>query len=313
MAQHRHKRETNARKVPRAALVAAPVAVLATVSAVTLGLFTQQEPANDTLQAERDTSALTAEVLADRGETASRAGSRRAEAAAIDPAVATKAARTGAKAARKVAAENRERREAREKTAAASAAVKAATKKMWATTDLNLWSSSAADAKNVGLLTEGDKVLVTGRTADGRTEVAFKGKSRWVNDGYLSDEKPVSTQEGVGGKCANGTSVASGVSASITKVHQAVCARWPEITSYGTLRGDGEHSQGRAIDVMVSGDKGWEIANYLRENASALGIEYLIYAQKIWSVERGGEGWRAMSNRGSATANHFDHVHVTVW
>ena len=44
-----------------------------------------------------------------------------------------------------------------------------------------------------------------------------------------------------------------------------------------------------------------------------LNISYLIYSQKIWSVDRGGEGWRSMSDRGSTTANHYDHVHVTTY
>ena len=87
----------------------------------------------------------------------------------------------------------------------------------------------------------------------------------------------------------------------------------PQITSYGTWRGDGEHGQGRAIDIMVSGETGWAVANFLRANYSALGIEYIIYSQNIWSVERSGEGWRGMSDRGSTTANHYDHVHVTVY
>ena len=64
---------------------------------------------------------------------------------------------------------------------------------------------------------------------------------------------------------------------------------------------------------MVSGETGLGIAEFLRANYSALGIEYIIYSQKIWSVERGGEGWRGMSDRGSTTANHYDHVHVTVY
>ena len=37
MAQHRHKRETNARR-PKAIQVAAPIAIMATVSAVSLGV-----------------------------------------------------------------------------------------------------------------------------------------------------------------------------------------------------------------------------------------------------------------------------------
>ena len=64
---------------------------------------------------------------------------------------------------------------------------------------------------------------------------------------------------------------------------------------------------------MVSGETGWDVANFLRANYSAFGIEYIIYAQNIWSVERSGEGWRGMSDRGSVTANHYDHVHVTVY
>jgi len=299
VAQHRHKRDTNARAVPRAALVAAPIAVLATVSAVAVGVLSQDPTPAQDLRA--DTS-LSERATASRGPVVSR--SQRREVAGASASVAD--------AAQKAAAAKKAKKLAKQRKAAAAtaAAVKAADTKMWATADLNLWDDSDEKAEKVGLLEEGDKVRVTGRTRDGRVEVVVDGKSRWVTAGYLTDEKPAA---GVGGSCTNGTSVPSGVSASIAKVHRAVCARWPQVSSYGTFRGDGEHSQGRAVDIMVSGSTGWEIAEYLRENAGALGIEYLIYSQKIWSVERGGEGWRGMSNRGSATANHYDHVHVTVW
>ena len=96
-------------------------------------------------------------------------------------------------------------------------------------------------------------------------------------------------------------------------MHEAVCANFPEITSYGTFRGDGEHSQGIAVDIMVSGDRGWQVAEFVRANASELGVSYVIYSQQIWSVERGSEGWRGMEDRGSTTANHYDHVHVTTY
>ena len=39
MAEHRHKRDTNARRTPRAAYVAGPIALVATASAVTLGIL----------------------------------------------------------------------------------------------------------------------------------------------------------------------------------------------------------------------------------------------------------------------------------
>ena len=54
------------------------------------------------------------------------------------------------------------------------------------------------------------------------------------------------------------------------------------------------------------------MADYVRANASRLGVTEVIYAQRIWTTQRAGDGWRGMSNRGSATANHYDHVHVTV-
>jgi hypothetical protein len=64
---------------------------------------------------------------------------------------------------------------------------------------------------------------------------------------------------------------------------------------------------------MVSGSTGWRVAKWVRANRKALGVSEIIYAQKIWTVQRGSEGWRSMSDRGNATANHFDHVHVSVY
>jgi hypothetical protein len=41
-------------------------------------------------------------------------------------------------------------------------------------------------------------------------------------------------------------------------------------------------------------------------------VTEVIWARRIWTVQRNSDGWRSMEDRGSATANHFDHVHVTV-
>lgn len=291
MAQHRHKRETNARRTPRAVQVAAPLAVVATLSAVTMGVLSAAPTgADDNLLASSSTSALgatTSETLERRGEVVSRSQARRT------------AVRAEAK------------REAKRDARLTRRAVANAERKLWTATELNLWSDSGKDARKVGLLDALTKVLVTGRRDNGRAEVVVKGESRWVTADYLVAEKP-ETGPSLGGVCANGSSIDAG-RASLYKVHDVVCANWPEITSYGTWRSDGEHGQGRAIDIMVSGATGWEIANFLRANYAALGIEYIIYSQQMWSVERSGEGWRGMSDRGSVTANHYDHVHVTVY
>ena len=39
----------------------------------------------------------------------------------------------------------------------------------------------------------------------------------------------------------------------------------------------------------------------------------ILLRQHIWTPVRAGEGWRSMPSRGSATANHYDHVHVSVY
>lgn len=64
---------------------------------------------------------------------------------------------------------------------------------------------------------------------------------------------------------------------------------------------------------MISSSVGDDIAAYVRENYRELGVSEVIWRQRIWTVERSSEGWRSMEDRGDATANHYDHVHVTVY
>ena len=115
--------------------------------------------------------------------------------------------------------------------------------------------------------------------------------------------------------CADGSAVESGLTRDAIRVHRAVCALFPSVTGWGGTRGTGDyHGSGQALDIMIPNSSvGQAIANYVRANARALGVSEIIWAQKIWTVQRASEGWRAMSDRGSATANHYDHVHVSVY
>ena len=57
-----------------------------------------------------------------------------------------------------------------------------------------------------------------------------------------------------------------------------MCANFPKVSSYGGRRsGGGNHGAGKAIDVMVSGSYGWEIASWARANAKGLGITEVIF------------------------------------
>ena len=58
---------------------------------------------------------------------------------------------------------------------------------------------------------------------------------------------------------------------------------------------------------------GWNAAKWVRANAKCVGRERGHLHQQIWTVQRSSEGWRSMSDRGSPTANHMDHVHVSVY
>lgn len=88
-----------------------------------------------------------------------------------------------------------------------------------------------------------------------------------------------------------------------------------------------EHSLGRACDgtfgnalgTAAAGhalDYGWQVTNWVKDNARTLGVEYVIWQGRIWSVARADEGWRkydggGMHDPNSVTGGHYDHLHWT--
>ncbi|MCL8252504.1 hypothetical protein AERO_14020, partial [Aeromicrobium fastidiosum] len=88
----------------------------------------------------------------------------------------------------------------------------------------------------------------------------------------------------------------------------------PGSISRGCTEGLSEHSEGRAMDWMVDTRRPAEraaaadfIAWVTRDgglNARRLGIMYVIYNKKIWSVYNAKAGWRT-------SYAHTDHVHVS--
>jgi hypothetical protein len=196
------------------------------------------------------------------------------------------------------------------------------------TAPLNLWTKPSDHSTLLEVVPSGTRVAVTGVVRHGYAEVALGGHLRWVTAIYLSQTKPApatassaSTSGPSTGSvvstapCASGSSVESGIVANAVTLHRSVCAHFPQVTTYGGYRPDGEHADGHAIDAMVYADSGLgqAIADWLRANASALHVQEVIWAQHIWTVERSAEGWRLMPDRGSVTANHYDHVHVRVY
>jgi hypothetical protein len=191
----------------------------------------------------------------------------------------------------------------------------------WVTAPLNVLAAPTLRARRLTVLHAGRKVRVTGTVRGAWAQVSQGGRLVWVHRAFLSARKPSSKRaftSAAGGSvsgapCADGSSVESGLVTHTVTVYRAVCAAFPAVTTWGGRSGDGgDHGSGHALDIMCTGSLGDAIAAYARAHASQLGVSYVIWSQHIWSVQRASEGWRAMPDRGSTTANHYDHVHVSV-
>ena len=300
MAHHRHKREPNARRFvahtgSRAVRFAAGAALATTLPAVALGVLAADPSAHPSLVAQQTPAIILDPARYDRAPV-SRSFDR-AAARNFQEGVA-----------------------AQEATARA---VKHAHVQRWTTVDLNLWSSASQAARQLGLLPSGKHVLVTGRVTDGRAELVVDGQSRWVTAGYLADQKPDPASAAGGGvtaaaglsmaPCPDG-SVEYRLTTAAVYVYRSVCHAFPQITSYGGWDAHGEHSSGKALDIMTSDvTLGNAIAAFLQQHASELHLYDILWRQHIWTPVRASEGWRLFADRGSATANHMDHVHVSVY
>jgi len=204
-----------------------------------------------------------------------------------------------------------------EPTADDLAARAKASRTMWATDDLDVRTDPAKRSDVVTEVPTGTRLAATTTVRDGFRLVVFKGEGRWVTARYVSTDKPdPATTGGVtDAPCAKGSGMEQGLTPDAVLVHRTVCARYPQVTSFGGLRGGGGfHASGQAVDCMISDPSvGRQLADWVRAHAKELGVSEVIYSQHIWTVQRGSEGWRSMSDRGSPTANHMDHVHVSVY
>ena len=119
--------------------------------------------------------------------------------------------------------------------------------------------------------------------------------------------------------------IGDNITPRMREVRDEVDRRFGPFGAIGCYRpgSDGEHPLGRACDFMLSSggvmpaassiQKGYDIAAWAQANASRLGIMYIIYRQRIWDVRMASSGWVPMEDRGGITANHYDHVHISVF
>ena len=111
-----------------------------------------------------------------------------------------------------------------------------------------------------------------------------------------------------------------------TRLLKALIATWggssSGISRFCSSGGTSEHKEGRALDWHMDSRKASDRAKVNQmiewitsnngEVAYRLGVMYIIWNQKIWSIYYQELGWRKMADRGSWTANHKDHVHISL-
>ncbi len=185
--------------------------------------------------------------------------------------------------------------------------------------------------KVAGLLKSSKRVPVTGRR-DGFARSSYGKRTRWVTAEYLSKQKPKPprARASTAGGSSSASSTPTGLSSApartapasraacqpaAVQVYRAVCAAFPQLTTYGGQDGHGEHVNGKAIDFMVTElrDSVTRIADFLHappRRARPL-RHHLAPAHLDHPALRRGLR-RSMSDRGSPTANHVDHVHIMV-
>ena len=216
----------------------------------------------------------------------------------------------------------------------------------YATTALDIRTASGSSSRTVGEVATGTALSITGVTANGRSQIVYRGQTRWVTSKWLSANKPgtaskpsatkpAAPKKAKSGKAstpsspgnwnklmAGGSEGLSGLRPSAKGLVNNVLQNFSQInTIYGVRPHDPypDHPSGHAIDLMLPNYKsnealGWKMAKYYQAHASELGVSYIIFHQQIWSVARDSEGWRHMEDRGGDTANHMDHVHITtIW
>ena len=82
-----------------------------------------------------------------------------------------------------------------------------------------------------------------------------------------------------------------------------------DIGGYRAEDGYGEHSTGRALDVMVGDNAalGTSIKDFAIANAKKIGLKWVIWQQAMWYPDGSSQ---PMEDRGSPTQNHMDHPHI---
>ncbi|WIM73429.1 M23 family metallopeptidase [Corynebacterium suedekumii] len=185
---------------------------------------------------------------------------------------------------------------------------------------------------------------------DGGTNGEYIDPAAWLNQHNAADLPEASV--GLPNSCGNSTGTAGDpvpfdsddpdrmvddptstgqITARMLHLYEQTTASFPD-TGWGCYSPrpgtQSEHPLGRACDLTFGNAigqyptaeqlaYGWQVTEWMQTHAETLGVEYLIWQGKIWSLSRDAEGWRPYSGGGmhdpdNVTGGHYDHLHVTV-
>ncbi|QFG09970.1 endolysin [Mycobacterium phage Antsirabe] len=112
---------------------------------------------------------------------------------------------------------------------------------------------------------------------------------------------------------------AEGLNPGADWMRRTIMETFPQISRIGGRRsedGYGEHSSGNAMDIMIPNYQGEgkalgdKIASWIAKNRDALGANGMIWRQTSFGYGGDWSSGKVMSDRGSDTQNHMDHIHV---
>ncbi len=198
-----------------------------------------------------------------------------------------------------------------------SAAPVIAASRQYTQGSLNVRAEPDVTSDLLGRLSVASEVEATSDIAGDYRKIVFKNSYGWVLTASLDDSDASAVPTGTSMEaCSRGSAVENKLRKTTIFIYRSVCPIFPEVNSYGGWRAGGMqfHKNGRALDIMltpgVESALGHRIANYLIAHRVEFKIDHIIFEQKIWTP--GNPHWRHMADRGSVTANHFNHVHVAV-
>src|SRR5690606_8376059 len=103
------------------------------------------------------------------------------------------------------------------------------------------------------------------------------------------------------GSFGKGTGHVSGATGKFSRLAAADVGPKFGFTDIGTYPGH-DPAESRALDFMIkSKGQGDAAAQYMKSNAKRLGVMYLIWHRRIWSVARNSEGWRPYTRYGNTS------------